>query len=395
MIYVIIESVISCKLENLCLIIYYSILRANLEKEMSELVLLIGNMGSGKTTYARSLSDHVFLSHDEELEKTKWDWPAMFNNITARLQQHPGRDFVMDGWFSIYNLNPSSLVRLRSLISHTIRVVAFYAPLAHLQRGNKKNTKRQVRSVYEYIMRFYRHELKDFDFTFRGWDRFYSFAEFSKLVRNDIIDVKPEDVDTFKRFLEFQKHDRYYQTILLPFDQRISGREDTELIWNLLKKEVDWRGKTVIDLGSYHAYMAFGAIDAGAEYVLGIDKTVQAIRVAQRLKKIWRYQDVDFVRADLDRYNIRRHFDIAFCLNTLQYFTDVALSMGKIFRAADLVIIETHEEYRDLIDQVARTTKHKLVKLFESPRWQGKKRVIYLYQVDKPNLYSEQLSQGI
>ncbi|MFH0912644.1 MAG: methyltransferase domain-containing protein [Patescibacteria group bacterium] len=390
----IIERVINgrFRLGSLYLIIYYSILRDSIEKEMSEFVLLIGNMGSGKTTYARSLSDHVFLSHDEELEKTKWDWPVMFNNITARLQQHPSRDFVMDGWFSIYNLNPSSLVRLRSLIPHTIRVVAFYAPLAHLQRDDRKNTKRQIRSVYEYIMRFYRHELKDFDFAFRDWGRFYSFTEFSRLVRDDIIDVKPEDVDTFKKFLEFQKHDRYYQTILLPFGQRISGRENTELVWNLLRNEFDWRGKTMVDLGSYHAYMAFGAIDVGAKYVLGIDKTVQAIRVAQRLKKIWRYQDVDFVRADLDRYNIRHHFDIALCLNTLQYFTDLALSMGKIFRAADLVIIETHEKYRGLIDSVARTTGHKFVKLFESPRWQGEKRVIYLYQVGKPNLYLKQLS---
>ncbi len=336
-------------------------------------------MGSGKTTYARSLVGCRFISHDDELAKVRWNWKAAFRNIVAQLVARPEENFVIDGWFSIYNLDPRSVFQLQEAIPQTVQVTAFYAPLDHLL-VNPRNTKRFIRKVYNYIMRFYRNELRDFKFAFRDWTRVYTFEGFSKLVRQDLTDATPQSIEKFQRLLEQQTHDRYYQTIHLPLGQRLEGDEDTEVFWDCLKQKIAWRGKTVVDIGSYHGYVDFGAIDMGAKYVLGVDKTPQAVHIARLLKKIWGYQDIDFMRADIDRYRIKSDFDIALCLNTIQYFTQPLPSVGKIFRSAKEVVFEAQEHYLGLLNQVAKKTQHHCRELLESPRWKGIKRMLYFYE---------------
>lgn len=347
---------------------------------MSTFELVIGNMQSGKTTYAKSLANYQFISHDGELEKTRWNWKSAFQNIVALLNSQPGSNFVIDGWFSVYNLDPQSVIELQAAIPQKVRIMAFYAPLHHLQQANEQNTKKFIREVYGYIMRFYRNELASFEFSFRDRERAYTFEEFSYLVRRDMVDVTLEDVDNFLAFLERQTHDRYYQTIDLPFGRKIHGYERTELTWDLLKTTVEWRGKTVIDIGSYHGYMDFGVMDWGAKYLLGIDKTLQAVRVANRLKAIWHYQDIDFIRADINLYNPKRYFDIALCLNTVQYFSRLLPSLIKIFNAAGLVIFEAHEKYKPSLDEAAGKADHRFTRELESPRWRDLRRLLYFYE---------------
>lgn len=347
---------------------------------MGTFELVIGNMGSGKTTYAKSLANRRFISYDDELEKTRWHWKPAFQNIVASLNSQPESNFAIDGWFSVYNLDPQSVIELQAAIPQKVRITAFYTPLHYLQQANEKNTKKLIWEVYDYIMRFYRNELANFEFRFRDRERAYTFEEFSYLVRRDMVDVTPGDVDNFLAFLERQTHDRYYQTIDLPFGRKIHGYERTELTWDILRTTVGWRGKTVIDIGSYHGYTDFGAVDQGAKYLLGIDKTLQAVRIANKLKAIWHYQDIDFIRADIDLYNPKNHFDVALCLNTVQYFSNLLPSLTKIFNAADLVIFEAYEEYRPLLDEAASKTGHRFIREFESPRWRDLRRVLYFYE---------------
>jgi len=75
---------------------------------------------------------------------------------------------------------------------------------------------------------------------------------------------------------------------------------------------VDIEGKTVLDLGCSVGGLSFGMIQNDAKYVLGMDYDKQSIDVANEVKGIMKYDNVDFVCRDITIESIRAlpDFDI-------------------------------------------------------------------------------------
>lgn len=110
------------------------------------------------------------------------------------------------------------------------------------------------------------------------------------------------------------------------------------------------RGKRVLDLGANAGFWSLAAIEAGCDYVLGIEG--RAMHVAQaelvfEVKGVER-ERYDFVEADLFDVEWGDGFDVVLCLGLLYHVRRPVELLERIARAnTDLLIVDTAVVPRD------------------------------------------------
>ncbi len=355
---------------------------------MPKFEIVEGPMRAGKTTYAKSkeTQGYVYFSHDEMVGA---DFQQFYARIVSRLNGKK-ENAIVDGWFSVYNRDiPGSILNLVKSVSHKVVITIIFTSfdIIYSRKGSCGTPfeKADIARHYETIISLYK-TLKDVEFVFLD-SKDYSeltFEQFMRKIRLEMLTSSEEDVDEFIRFLSSQSHDRYYQTINLPYGKSLKGYERTELTWELVKNTINFRGRSVLDVGSYHAFTSFGAEDCGAIAVTGVDKTVQAVNVAERLKKMWNYETV-FICEDLEKWleNVSgQEFDIVLCFNMIQYMPNVEYVMKKLFEIGKTVIFEAFDQFERQLDATSAET-HRLALVQESPRWKDLRRMLYYYEVVK------------
>lgn len=83
-----------------------------------------------------------------------------------------------------------------------------------------------------------------------------------------------------KEHLAKQTYDKYYQDIECLGHV---GYAQSWKSWDNIKDLVKWHGKTVLDIGTFHGYFCFKALEAGAKDVIGIDKNPDVIATTKMI----------------------------------------------------------------------------------------------------------------
>ena len=78
---------------------------------------------------------------------------------------------------------------------------------------------------------------------------------------------------------------------------------------------IDFKDKTVVDLGCNFGYFTFWARKQAARYVLGIDIDRRIIRGCNLLMKMYNYDGIDFLAGDITKINGLGRFDIAMMID--------------------------------------------------------------------------------
>jgi hypothetical protein len=344
--------------------------------DMAKLELVIGPSRTGKTTYAKNKIGFAFLSHDDMLHHAQWHLEIFKGMLVNTLNNHVDRDFILDGWFSTYNWNPKSVTDLQKKTGREVTVTCFYAPIDGVLERTKCETRADIIAWYRRMAHFYRDELRGFPFIFRDREREFSFSEYMRLVRPLMVTVSREEVMSFISWLERQEnYDRYYQTINLPYDINLPAYERTELAWKAIADHVDFRGKTVLDVGCYHNFCGRHAEDAGARRVVAMDRVQRILDTAGYIGSMWGYE-TEFFNADLDSWMPRETFDIAMCMNMIQYVKHPETAARRLFGCSNMVIMEAHPRFKKICDAIPT---HQLVRELPSPRVELD-RMLYFYQ---------------
>lgn len=343
---------------------------------MATFELVTGPMRAGKTSYARFQPAATgVLSFDTLMACARNDMEMAVERIIATVAAAPHRDWVIDGWFSIYNQSAEMVRRLQASIPQAVTMTGFYAPMdGLLERAGELDptarlyqTREHILATYRHLWRMYVHELIDMPFTFRTHkEGLISAREFSLRVRSDGAMATLEDVLGFEQYLAHQGYDTRYQTIRLPHGRIIASRDEpTGNIVDQIFQLLDVRGKTVLDCGCYHGELPFAMEDAGAARVVGVDGTPQAIETATRLKHLWGYE-TEFLTSSLEHYQPKACFDVVTCCNTLQYVANPSAVVQRLFAAGEVVVWETYADAFPLLDD---QTTHRLMLDEESWRW--------------------------
>jgi len=80
---------------------------------------------------------------------------------------------------------------------------------------------------------------------------------------------------------------------------------------------LDFRGKSVLDLGCNFGFYSFLLRRLGAGRVVGVDSDPRAVAGCRCLKEIWGYEDMEFHCADFTNQPLSGPFDVVLFLNYL------------------------------------------------------------------------------
>lgn len=89
--------------------------------------------------------------------------------------------------------------------------------------------------------------------------------------------------------------------------------------------KIDFRGKTVLDLGCSFGHYSFLVKSLGAASVLGADIDEKAVRGACILKEMHQFDGVEFKAADFTQYDFKQTFDIGMLIS---FFGKKMISSG-------------------------------------------------------------------
>ena len=108
------------------------------------------------------------------------------------------------------------------------------------------------------------------------------------------------DLQRLQKILEDVGPKRIWRPVYTPDDELLVQGigEKWDGLLNVLDK-LDFKGKTVGDLGCNFGYYTFVIKEAGARHVLGIDSDERVIEGAEILKRMYKVEGVSFQAADI------------------------------------------------------------------------------------------------
>ena len=158
-----------------------------------------------------------------------------------------------------------------------------------------------------------------------------------------------------KEHLDKQTYDKYYQDI-----ECINhiGYAQSWKTWDNIKDLVDWTNKYVLDIGCFHGYFSFKALERGATKVDGIDKNFEALQTAELIRKEIRTPHVFFINETANEaVKSDIHYDIALVLNIFHHIPDKDSFLKDL--KADKIIFEIDKEDLPKIEEYCKILVNK------------------------------------
>ncbi|QKF94155.1 tRNA mo(5)U34 methyltransferase [Fadolivirus algeromassiliense] len=166
-----------------------------------------------------------------------------------------------------------------------------------------------------------------------------------------------------------------YQTVELDGKVVRYGSEKCWITWeNITKLDIDFKDKTVYDIGCFNGYFSFKIMKSGAKEVIGIDSNLPAVNIYNYICELYKYNNCKaYNKNALDCNFINNRSNVTLCLNVLHHIKradgDKYLELLKyIFNNSDIVIVEVNEAEIPDLDGVINNTNFKMVNKIKSHR---------------------------
>lgn len=189
------------------------------------------------------------------------------------------------------------------------------------------------------------------------------------------------ETDKFLQYLDTIKpmklngtvYDIRYQSIELP-DRIISGYQNKayeDHTWNTIKNIVNWKDKSVADIGCLNGLYSFRIKELGAGKVVGYDLFQQACDVAIKISKL-KNLDVNFRTIDISKYYLSENYDVILLLNILHHCPDPIFTLNEVFNKSKCVIMEVQFDgfgsqyqigWKRLVYNMKNMDKSKVIKI--------------------------------
>ena len=344
--------------------------------KMSELIVLIGSGGSGKTFLAQKISKeqgYTYLDHDrnyiylpKEGKDAKLSALQNFLNWLAKIvNSSPERNFVLDGYILFYD---HFLKKLKPLIKHhEIKVKILFTSIETIIERRKRMPGNKNVPLPLSIFAIYSGIGRLIDWTkceLLNTTTFETIESYHQLMLALKNPVSHKVVEDFVASLVGKKYDKFYQAIELPFGIEVKGYSPTKASWGIVSSLVSFKGKSVVDIGCFHGYHLFKAEELGAKSMLGLDQhpgVVETVRQIAFLKSSF----AEFRLFDVDN-GIVPEKDVGMALNVLYHAKKPYEAFKKLLCCKE-VVIETKLDRQALLN-LAEQKGHKLVAERQSPR---------------------------
>ncbi len=370
---------------------------SNLTKKKNEnidtkLIIVTGLHGAGKTTFAQSLGFPVIHFDDLYDYTTKnFNYSLLSKQIDYLLflSNHKKDFIVLDAY--IFSLD-EDLKLLKQVVApiEDIAVKFVYTSPEELYRSQRSTHERRERMVqrplnkdedirwsnkHQHFIKVWTDDLllskniTGIEYIYREGD-FYSKNDedhFLKTIGNEEYwNAKPWEIESFVSAMEGVQQ---YQTIEVNNQIIRPGSEKCWMSWeNISKLNVDWKNKSVCDLGCYFGYFSLQFLKSGARNVAGIDRKEYFLKMYKEILKLNGFQNFKTKCILLGNGNFlpNEEFDIIVALNMLhhvqrntspEYYSEV---LESIFRNTKEALFEINDNQIEQIKEVANKFNFKL-----------------------------------
>lgn len=159
--------------------------------------------------------------------------------------------------------------------------------------------------------------------------------------------------------------------------ENVTNRNTRDIDWleaNALEKwphfkEIDFKGKNILDVGTQTGFTCFNAIKYGAEGVIGIDVRGEVLQVGKDIAKDLGFsRKIKLTKKSILDYESTSQFDIVFCLGLIHYFepSDYIKVFNKLCSlSSDYLILDLRIEPESQADNLFAVVKQTLA----TPKW--------------------------
>jgi MoaA/NifB/PqqE/SkfB family radical SAM enzyme len=165
----------------------------------------------------------------------------------------------------------------------------------------------------------------------------------------------------FLTHLDNQKYDKTYQDIEVI---GYKGYSESYKTWEKIKPMIDWAGKTVTELGSFHGYFCFKAEQEGAT-AIGFESDPffadAILDTVSMIKEMTGSTRTSFYHWDSTSDDLIPDSDIILCLNVLHHLSNPEKVLGRL--NCTTLVAEINEDQLDMVKKYFRiqeqTTSHR------------------------------------
>ncbi len=344
---------------------------------MKNITLITGVSCSGKEETLRNMMR--FKTHDYWLsaEAFNIERENYWEKTIAFVKDTIGGNYLIEGFPT---WNKQAMEELKKA-STRISFIVTYAPDFLLkERQAHQNLNVPISEDNHYFYKDLMETYKNSSFGFIGFintgksfeiKTFNSFEEFEKELNE--INRLPTRTD-ITEFISTCPKDQY-NDIELPH-YKVNGCVPCKMSWKkITEMGVNFKDKTVVDIGCNEGYFLFKAKKAGAKRCIGFDNNKKCIKNGKKIA--WLTQTpVDFLLRNVNYQALRIKRDITLCLNMLHYTGGKALF--NVFDSTKEAVFEINKEQEKEVEEEASKMKFQLVKKIEG----RKNRWILWYKKD-------------
>lgn len=366
---------------------------------MAELKILIGYGESGKTTYAKT-QDAKLISFDMfSVYSTKFEWENSMKEIAKICNENKNEDYILDGYLSLDNeqIRETNFESLKKYLKHhEIKPIIIFRKAEDIVQSvnerkpicNPDNVDRRfIIHIYEKIIsKFGLIETKCFLSKDDKFERLFGYSDIIEKLTGTI----ESDINMFFKQLEKiepekkngTNYDVKYQVIETFFGRYGGYAGYANETWNGIRDLIDWKDKTVADIGMLNGYYSFKIKDKRAKKVEGFDLFKQACNTCEKIMKLNCYDNMEFKQFDANKDTLENEYDVILMLNMLHHLDNADFALRQAFSKGKNVILEVQFEgftpkvqegykrmenntkgwNKEIIEELAKTYNHKLVK---------------------------------
>jgi len=357
---------------------------------MAELKILLGMGESGKTTFAKSIGGFVIPADILPIYGTEEEFNLSMDKVVEECEDKPNDDIFLDGYLSIINgkMHGKNFMYLKSkLKTHIIKpIIIFTDAETIVNRIQSRDSginpdrvdKRFVINAYEKIYKNFNLSNAECYHAING--KFKNITEYAKMMKiiigvdeNKVIKIIEDLKKLPAESLNGTNYDKFYQTISLPYGYQIGGYAGYEIeTWNQIKDLVNWKNKSVADIGCLNGYYCFKVGDMRANRIVGYDLFQQACDTAGEIAKVKCFTNMDFKKYEAGKDKLPERHDIILILNMLHHVPNTERFLNDAFSNSNEVIMEVQfegfssgvqEGYKRMQENIKGCDREKLLEL--------------------------------
>jgi 2-polyprenyl-3-methyl-5-hydroxy-6-metoxy-1,4-benzoquinol methylase/adenylate kinase len=327
-----------------------------------KLIIVTGLSGTGKTSFAKyyaQKNNGLFIDFDLLFNYKKPDYQIFLNRFLDLIKSSNKKLFIIDGY--IVNQSPS-ISFLKNELNMDIKLcLCFASPEAILKRQEKKVHDNKIDKILS------EEEIKE-----STKNLFLSIIQqdpnpilidttnntFEKIKKEKWTQIWNEKL--FISELSQKNYDKYYQTIEFPSGNTIKGYSKSEKSWEKIKDLIDFKNKTVLDIGCFHGFFSFKIEEAGAKRIVGIEKNKYAVSTTRQLSWL-KNSKVLFLNKEIETFKSKNNYDIVLVLNMLHYVKNLEKTLNNIFNLGKLIIFEIQTKQEKIILKCAKEHNFKIL----------------------------------